>query len=101
MSRLNLKDPYSVLLRPGITEKSTLARAELNQVAFRVRREANKIEIKRAVEHVFDVEVLRVNTSVVHGKPKRRGRRVGHLQSWKKAVVTLAPDSTIDFFEGV
>ena len=62
MSTSRLKDPYSILLRPLITEKSALARDELNQVAFRVRRDANKVEIKRAVETVFEVEVLRVNT---------------------------------------
>jgi len=101
MSATNIREPYAIVLRPLITEKSTIARDELNQVAFRVKRDANKIEIKRAVEELFDVEVLRVNTSIVHGKSKRRGRRVGQLPNWKKAVVTLAEGSSIDFYEGV
>jgi len=101
MSATNIREPYAIVLRPLITEKSTIARDELNQVAFRVKRDANKIEIKRAVEELFDVEVLRVNTSIVHGKLKRRGRRVGQMPNWKKAVVTLAEGSSIDFYEGV
>lgn len=101
MSAANRKDPYGLILRPLVTEKSATAREELNQVAFRVRREANKIEIKAAVEQVFEVEVLRVNTSVAHGKVKRRGSRVGRMPNWKKAVVTLAEGSHIDFYEGV
>ena len=95
------KDPYSILRRPIITEKASIARDELNQVVFEVRRDANKVEIKSAVEEVFDVEVLRVNTTIVHGKSKRRGRHVGRLPNWKKAVVTLGEGSVIDFFEGV
>ncbi len=101
MSASNIREPYAIILRPLITEKSTIARDELNQVAFRVKRDANKIEIKRAVEELFDVEVVRVNTSIVHGKSKRRGRRYGQLPNWKKAVVTLSETSTIDFYEGV
>jgi len=101
MSAANHKEAHTIILRPLVTEKSTVARDELNQVAFRVRREANKIEIKAAVEQIFDVEVLRVNTSSVPGKWKRRGRRVGRMANWKKAVVTLAEGSSIDFYEGV
>ena len=101
MSGKGQKDAYSILLRPVVTEKSTAARDELNQVAFQVRRDANKVEIKRAVESVFEVQVLRVNTSIVPGKTKRRGRRVGRLPNWKKAVVTLGEGAVIDFFEGV
>jgi large subunit ribosomal protein L23 len=95
------KTSYSILKRPLITEKSTIARDELNQVAFEVRRDANKVEIKGAVEEVFEVSVLRVNTSIVHGKVKRRAGRVGRLPNWKKAVVTLSEGDTIDLFEGV
>jgi large subunit ribosomal protein L23 len=101
MSAPAKKDPHQLLKRPVITEKSSNAHDEANQVAFRVPLAANKIEIKAAVEEVYSVEVLRVNTSVVHGKTKRRGRRVGRLPNWKKAVVTLAAGSTIDFYQEV
>ncbi len=95
------KDRYNILLRPIVTEKTAVGTEELGQVVFEVRRDANKVEIKKAVEGLFDVAVLRVNTSVVHGKVKRRGRRVGRMPNWKKAVVTLADGQSIDFFEGV
>lgn len=95
------RDSFGVLLKPIVTEKSQVATDELGQVAFKVRRDANKIEIKQAVEEVFGVGVVRVNTTVAHGKVKRRGRRIGRLPNWKKAVVTLAEGATIDLFEGV
>ena len=95
------KSHYNILKRPIITEKTSVANEELGQVAFEVRKDANKVEIKNAVEELFDVNVLRVNTSIVHGKRKRRGRIFGRLPNWKKAVVTLAEGQDIDFFEGV
>jgi len=98
---MSTKSNYNILKRPIITEKTSVANEELGQVAFEVRKDANKVEIKKAVEELFEVSVLRVNTSVVHGKNKRRGRIVGRLPNWKKAVVTLADGQAIDFFEGV
>lgn len=95
------KDHYNILKRPIITEKTSVANDELGQVAFEVRRDANKVEIKNAVQGLFNVNVLRVNTSIVHGKVKRRGRRIGRMPNWKKAIVTLAEGQEIDFFEGV
>lgn len=95
------KSNYNILKRPIVTEKTSVANEELGQVAFEVRKDANKVEIKTAVEELFNVSVLRVNTSIVHGKIKRRGRILGRLPNWKKAVVTLAEGQQIDFFEGV
>ena len=95
------KSQYNILKRPIITEKTSVANEELGQVAFEVRKDANKVEIKKAVEELFNVSVLRVNTAVIHGKVKRRGRILGRLSSWKKATVTLAGGQQIDFFEGV
>jgi len=95
------RDPYGILKRPVVTEKSQIARDEANKVVFEVQRDANKIEIAKAVSLIYGVEVESVHTMVVPGKIKRVGRRVGRLPNWKKAVVTLAPGATIDFFEGI
>jgi len=94
-------DLYSVIKRPLITEKATLARDEANKYAFEVDRRANKIEIEKAVEKLFKVKVLTVRTMNVAGKKKRMGRIVGRKSDWKKAIVTLAPGQTIEVFEKV
>lgn len=96
-----MKDPYSVLRRPLITEKSNLMKEELNQIAFEVDRRANKIEIKEAVKKLFNVNVIKVRTFTMLGKRKRVGRTEGRTSSWKKAIVTLKEGDRIDFFEGV
>lgn len=96
-----MREPYQVILRPLITEKSTLQKERHNQIAFEVDRRANKIEVRRAVEEAFKVKVLEVRTQHVRGKLKRLGRNLGRRRDWKKAVVTLAPGDHIDFFEGV
>ena len=96
-----MKDPYSVLRRPLITEKSNLMKEELNQIAFEVDRRANKIVIKEAVKKLFNVHVVKVRTFTVLGKRKRVGRTEGRTSSWKKAIVTLKEGERIDFFEGV
>ena len=96
-----MKDIYRVIRKPLITEKSDIQKGMHNQLTFEVSRDANKIEIKDAVERLFKVKVLNVNTSNVRGKPKRLGRSVGRRRDWKKAVVTLKPGDHIDFFEGV
>ena len=91
---------HDVLKRPVVTEKSTALREEDNQYAFEVALDANKIEIRRAVESTFGVRVLDVRTQVVRGKMKRFRRGFGKKPNWKKAVVTLREGDVIDFFEG-
>ena len=90
---------YDIIVRPIITEK-TSRQMELGQYTFEVLPEANKIEIRKAVEEVFKVKVVRVNTVQVRSKPKRMGIHLGRSRSWKKAVVTLAKGEKIAFFEG-
>jgi large subunit ribosomal protein L23 len=91
-----------VIRRPLITEKSTSLRDQRNIVAFVVHRDANKIEIKKAVEDRFDVRVAEVRVANMHGKTRRRGRFVGRRPDWKKAYVRLAEgEKPIEFFEGV
>ncbi len=94
-------DPYEVLRRPIITEKSSLQSQYLNRYTFEVDVRANKLQIKDAVEQAFNVEVVSVNVIRVSGKRRRWGRLVGQTKDWKKAVVTLRPGQTIQFFEGV
>ena len=90
-----------VIKRPLIlTEKGAGLRESDNQYLFEVDLNANKIEIKEAVESFFKVSVESVNTLIVRGKPKRMGRRFTKTRNWKKAIVTLGPDDSIDFFEG-
>ncbi len=93
--------PQQIIKRPLITEKTTIQKEEHNQVTFEVDRRANRMEIRRAVEEIFNVRVARVRTMQVRGKVKRRGPIIGRRRNWKKAVVTLMPGHRIDFFEGV
>ncbi|TNF45830.1 50S ribosomal protein L23 [bacterium] len=94
--------PYGkVILRPLLTEKNAVMKETQNRVAFEVARDANKLEIKRAVEEAFKVSVDAVNIVNVKGKVKRLGRNVGKRRDWKKAVITLKEGSSIEFFEGV
>lgn len=95
------KDIHSILRRPLITEKTTAQKEDTNQVAFVVRKDANKIEIRQAVEQLLDVKVESVNTMIYRGKPKRVGRSMGYRTGWKKAIVTLAEGSEVEFFEGL
>jgi large subunit ribosomal protein L23 len=96
-----MKDLLHVLEAPLITEKGTLVTEEGNQFVFRVRSEANKVEIRRAVEMFFKVKVERVRTMNYLGKNRRVGKWSGQRPSWKKAYVTLAPGQRIDLFESV
>jgi len=90
-----------VIKRPLIlTEKASILREEQNKYLFEVDPRANKVEIKNAVETLFDVSVVDVNTLVMRGKMKRMGRTRAKTRNWKKAIVTLKEDDTIDFFEG-
>jgi large subunit ribosomal protein L23 len=93
---------YQVLKRPILTEKTDYQRDD-NQYVFEVDRRANKLQIKEAVELIFDVEVKAVNTMIMKPKRRRLGRRVLTTRpAWKRAVVTLAPGERIqDFFEGI
>ena len=92
---------YDIVLRPLTTEKGTRLKGDANQVCFVVRLNANKSQIRDAVEDLFDVSVQKVNTQVVRGKKVTRyGRTVGMRPKWKKAVVTLGPDDSIDFYAG-
>jgi len=91
---------YEVLRRPLITEKNTVL-LEQNKYAFEVSKEANKVQVKQAVEKAFRVKVNAVNMITVPGREKRVGRRIILTSSWKKAIVTLKPGDKIEFFEGV
>jgi large subunit ribosomal protein L23 len=95
-------NPYAVLVRPLITEKGTMLSGQ-DKYPFEVHREANKLQIKEAVELAFSVKVRSVNTLTVHGKMKKRGRYrlASTSRSWKKAIVTLEPGQKIEFYSGV
>ena len=91
---------YDIIKRPVITEKTNIQKEVSNQVTFEVDRRANRIEIQRAIENIFNVRVAGVRTMQVKGKVKQRGRIVGKRRDWKKAIVTLMPGERIDYFEG-
>ena len=96
-----MRREYTVVEAPLITEKGTYVNEIGNQVVFQVRPDANKIEIKRAVEKLFKVKVVKVRTDNVLGKTRRVGRSLGSRSDWKKAYVTLGEGQRIDFFEQV
>ena len=96
-----MRDPRSLVRKVLITEKGTGLRETQNQYAFEVLRDANKIEIKQAIEKIFSVKVAEVRTMQVHGKVKRQGRFAGRRNDWKKAIVTLKPDQKIELFEQI
>ena len=92
----SLDRAYRIIKKPVVTEKSTTDTMNRNAYSFRVPLSANKVEIRTAVELLFDVKVLAVNTARVGGKRRIRGRKVGFTQDWKKAIVVLSPESKID-----
>jgi large subunit ribosomal protein L23 len=110
-----MRSPELIIKRPLLTEKGTFLKdtggqveddiADPEQVApqllLEVARDANKIEIKHAVEKLWNVNVLKVRTAIVPGKQKRVGRYIGRRSNWKRALVTIAPGQKIEFFEGV
>ncbi len=96
-----MRTAYEVLRGPLLTERGTLLKETDNKVLFRVAREANKIEIKKAVEEIFKVKVERVTTMNCKGKKKRMGRHEGKRPDWKKAIVTLKEGEKLDFIEGM
>jgi len=110
-----MRSPEAIIKRPLLTEKGTFlkdtgGRPEEDatdpeqvspQLLLEVVRDANKIEIKHAVERLWNVNVLKVRTAIVRGKQKRVGRHIGRTSNWKRALVTLAPGQKVEFFEGV
>ena len=96
-----MKTPYDVIIKPVVSEKS-MEDAQKKKYTFKVAVDANKTEVKHAVEEIFDVEVKKVNIMNVVGKEKRMGRNVGTTAATKKAIVTLTPASKeIEFFQGL
>lgn len=96
-----MNDLFGVIKKPRLTEKGTTLQEAHNQIVLQVDTKANKIEIKQAVEKMFNVKVDQVRTLNMHGKMKRMGKHQGQRSDWKKAVVTLAEGSTVDFLEGL
>ena len=96
-----MREARSIVRRALITEKGTQLREKRGQYHFEVARDANKIEIKRAIEVIFSVKVDSVRTQQVHGKVRRQGRTAGRRSDWKKAIVTLKPDQKIELFEQI
>jgi large subunit ribosomal protein L23 len=108
-----MRSPEQIIKRPLLTEKGTFLKetggnsgdldpeAIKPQLLFEVAKDANKVEIRHAVEKLWNVDVLDVRTAVVRGKEKRMGRFVGKRSNWKKAIVTIAAGQNIEFFEGV
>lgn len=97
-----MRTAYDVIIRPVITEQS-MEDLDIKKYVFEVARDANKVEIKKAIEEIFDVKVIKVNTTIVPGKKKRVGAQpAGYTSDWKKAVVKLSRRSkNIDIFEGM
>ena len=97
-----IKDPYRIIIRPVITEKSTLLKEKNREICFEVAMHANKIEIKQATEALFDVKVDRVRIVMKKGKKRRVGRNEGWTKNWKKAYVKLKEgEKMIEYFEAV
>jgi large subunit ribosomal protein L23 len=92
---------HAIIKRPIVSEKSTMQREVSNQFSFEVDRKANRVEIKKAVQSLFSVQVDGVRTLQIKGKYKQRGRIIGKRRDWKKAIVTLKPGERIEFFEGI
>ena len=95
-----MREPQEIIQAPLVTEKGSLLGEKTNQILFRVHRDANKIEVKHAVETLFKVKVMKVRLARYLGKIKRVGRSSGRLPVWKKAYVTLKEGDKIDFFGG-
>ncbi len=96
-----MKDPRDIIITPHISEKSMRVMEETNTYTFKVALKANKTEIKKAIEEIFGVKVLKVNTARMPGKTKRMGVHVGTTPEWKKAMVKLAQGDRIEIFEGI
>ncbi len=95
-----MRSRFDLIRKPYITEKSVLLKEQGNKVVFRVAKDANKVELKNAIESIFKVTVVKIATINVKGKRKRQGRWEGRRPDWKKAIVTLKKDDKIEYFEG-
>jgi len=95
-----MMDFYDIIRVPRITEKGTRLKEKNNVLTFEVKVDANKVQVKKAIESVFKVKVKHVTTVKNLGKTKRVGQRLGRRSDWKKAYVTLKPGEKIDIFEG-
>ena len=93
------RDPFDILIKPLLTEKITGLQEQANRVAFVVKKDASRIEIRHAVESALKVKVKNVNVMNIMGKPKRQGRFVGKRPDWKKAIVKLASGQSLELFE--
>lgn len=93
-------DNYDIIRVPRITEKGSRLKEQSNVLTFEVRTDANKVQVRKAIEGIFKVKVLDVTTVNVAGKKKRMGMREGRRSDWKKAYVTLKAGEKIDIFEG-
>jgi len=91
-------EPYQIVLRPLVTEKGTHISSRYNAYAFEVNKLATKTDIRKAVESLWDVRVLKVRTQNRVGKPRRTKMKIGHTQDWKKAIVELHEEDRIAFF---
>lgn len=96
-----MMNPYQVIKRPLLTEKTNTLKANNNQLAFEIDFRASKVDVRRAVEKLFEVKVAGISTAIVHGKMKTVGRSRGRQPNWKKAVVTLQEGQNVELFEGV
>lgn len=91
-------DDYNIIIKPLVTEQGMHFANTKNAYSFEVNKKANKVQIRNAVQRLYNVKVSDVRTANVKGKPRRRGRNFGTTKSWKKAVVVLHPDDHIDLF---
>lgn len=95
-----MRSQYNMIIEPHLTEKVMLMKEEGNKVVFKVRTDVNKIELKQAVERIFNVGVESVRTINMTGKKKRYGLQQGRRSDWKKAIITLKEGDSIEYFEG-
>ncbi len=93
------RDPFDILVKPLLTEKITELQESANRVAFVVKNDVNRIEIRQAVEAVLKVKVKSVNVMKVMGKKKRQGRFLGKRPDWKKAIITLHEGEKVELYE--
>lgn len=91
-------ESHQVLLKPLVTEKGVHRASRNNQYAFQIHRDATKLDVKKAVEELFDVKVTKVRTQTRKGKARRFRYKIGRTADWKKAIVSLQEDHRIDFF---
>ena len=93
-----MKDPRHVIIRPCVTEKGYALQEKYKQYAFEVATDATKSDIKRAIEQIFEVKVLAVNTLKKHGKRRRVRYKTGRTRNWKKAIISINREQSIDVF---